>query len=349
MMRAAYIESKGMDSLIVRDFPLPAAPGPNEVVVRVSVASLVWRDLAEAKHASKPFIPGSDACGHVIAVGSGVTRVAIGDRVCPIFAPSWIDGEADPAAYVRTALGQPGADGVLREQMTMSEEVVLKVPDYLTDAEAACLPCAAVTAWRALMVECKLQPGQIVCVQGTGGVSLFVLQLAVAAGCKVIVTEIMPEKLARAQALAGSAWLGGINVKETPSWGKIAKKLAVDPAGINHGCHCMIDVVGGNGLNESIKAMRNTGNLACVGVLDGLQADVNLFRVFQGRLHIHGVSAGSRKDFENMVEFFTAHQLRPVVDATFPLEAIHDAFTHLTQGGHTGKVCVNVTKAESKL
>ena len=343
------MESKGLDNIVVCDMPVPAAPGPHDVIVRVSVVSLVWRDLAEAKHTSKSYIPGSDACGHIIAVGDSVTRVAVGDRVCPIFAPSWIDGEPDPAGYVRTALGQGSSDGVLREQMSMSEEVVVKVPEYLTDAEAACLPCAAVTAWRALVVECGMQPGQIVLVQGTGGVSLFVLQLAVAHGCRVIVTEIFEEKLARAKALAGSAWIGGINVKETPQWGKVAKKMAEDPSGVNHGVHHLIDVVGGNGLNESIKAMRNTGSLALVGVLGGMKADVNLFRVFQGRLHIHGVSAGSRQDFEQMMEFFEAHQIRPVVDSTFQFEQTKEAFLALDKGGHTGKVCVNVTKVDSKL
>jgi len=348
-MRSALVESKGLENIIVQEVSAPAAPGPKEIVVRISVVSLVWRDLAEAKNTKKAYVPGSDACAYVIAVGSAVTRVAVGDRVCPIFAPSWIDGEPDPTGYVKTALGQQTADGVLREQMTMSEEVVVKVPAYLSDAEAACLPCAAVTAWRALMVDCGLQRGQTVLVQGTGGVSIFVLQLAVAHGCRVIVTEIFEEKLERAKALAGAAWLGGINVKENPSWGKIAKKMAVDPTGINHGVHHLIDVVGGNGVNESIKAMRNTGSLALVGVLGGMKADVNLFRIFQGRLHIHGVSAGSRADFEEMMAFFERHQIKPVVDSTYAFDATKEAFLALDRGGHTGKVCINVTKADSKL
>ena len=285
----------------------------------------------------------------MIAVGSDVSRVAVGDRVCPIFAPSWLSGEPDPAGYVRSALGQSSADGVLREQMLVSEEAVVKLPDYLTDAEASCLPCAAVTAWRALVVECGVKPGQIVLVQGTGGVSLFVLQLAVAFGCRVIVTEIFEEKLDRAKAIAGSAWIGGINVRENPNWGKVAKKMAEDPSGINNGVHHLIDVVGGNGVNECIKAMRNTGSMALVGVLAGMKADLNLFRVFQGRIHIHGVSAGSRDDFEKMLEFFAAHRIRPVVDTTFEFSDTQGALKALDQGGHVGKVCVNVTKRDSKL
>eukprot|EP00658_Telonema_sp_P-2_P066388 TRINITY_DN5541_c0_g1_i1.p1 TRINITY_DN5541_c0_g1~~TRINITY_DN5541_c0_g1_i1.p1 ORF type:complete len:320 (+),score=72.84 TRINITY_DN5541_c0_g1_i1:182-1141(+) len=313
-MRIAVVESKGIENIALRHAAPPGPLTPHQVLVQISVASLVWRDLAEANHASKPYIPGSDGCGRVIGLGSGVTRVAVGDRVCPIFAPSWLDGEPDPAGYVRSALGQPSSPGVLQEQMAMSEEVVVKVPEYLTDAEAACLPCAAVTAWRALVVECGVQPGETVLVQGTGGVSLFVLQLAVAHGCKVIVTEIFDDKLAIAQKLAGSAWIGGINCRETPAWGKLAKKMAVDPAGLNHGVHHLVDVVGGSGVNESIKAMRNTGSLAFVGVLAGLEAKVNLFRIFQGRLHMHGISAGSRRDFEQMLEFLEHHQIRPIVD-----------------------------------
>jgi len=242
-MRGASVrEPWGIESVqVVDDLPIPAAPSPHEVLVEMRAASLVWRDLAEAKYAKKPYIPLSDGVGTVVSVGKAVTRCRVGDRVCPIFA-DWISGEPDPAQYVATALGSPTSDGVLRERMLMSEEQVVVMPAYLSDDEACCLPCSAVTAWRALVTEGHLEPGQTVLVQGTGGVSLFVLQIAVAYGCKVIVTSSSDAKLTRAKQLAGPAWLGGINYRQVPKWGKAAKKMAVDPTGKNHGVHHVVEV-----------------------------------------------------------------------------------------------------------
>jgi NADPH:quinone reductase-like Zn-dependent oxidoreductase len=333
-MRAVEIRGAfGLDNLIVAERPDPR-PGFGQVLLRMHAASLNYRDLLTilGKYNPKlklPLVPCSDGVGEVLEVGEGVTRVRPGDRVCPIFAQGWLAGE--PARdKSRSTLGGP-LDGTLAERMVLNEEGLVKVPEHLTDEEAAALPCAAVTAWNAL-TRAALNAGETVLVQGTGGVSLFALQFAKMLGARVIATSSRDEKLALARELGADET---INYRETPEWGARAKELTGGT-----GVDLIVEVGGADTLEQSLRGIRFGGTVSLIGNLSGSDAHVRLPLIFMQHVRVLGIFVGHRESFEVMNRAITLHRLRPVIDRVFPLEESRAAFEHMAAGGHFGKIAV---------
>jgi NADPH:quinone reductase-like Zn-dependent oxidoreductase len=311
-------------------------PGAGELLLRMRAASLNYRDLLmiEGRYNPKqplPLVPCSDGVGEVVAMGDGVRGFAAGDRVCPLFAPRWLAGEPT-RERLRTTLGGP-LDGTLREQMRVDAASVVRPPAHLADAEAACLPCAAVTAWSALVEQGGVRAGETVLVLGTGGVALFALQIAVLHGARVIVTSSSDEKLARARSLGAAET---INYAREPAWGKRARELAGD--GVDH----VVEVGGAGTLAESLRAVRIGGTIHLIGVLAAGEAPLSIVPVFMQQVRVQGVLVGHREAFEAMNRAFGQHQVRPVVDRVFPFDQVPAAFDHLASGAHFGKVCVAI-------
>ena len=335
-MRAVEIPAFGLDHLAFVERPDPV-PGPGQVVVRIRAVSLNYRDLMtiDGRYNPRyrlPLVPGSDGAGEVVAVGPGVTRVAAGDRVMPIFAQRWIAGEPT-RERVRSTLGGP-LDGTFAELAAFDQEGVVRVPEHLSDEEASTLPCAALTAWNALVTEGGLQPGQTVLVQGTGGVSIFALQIARLSGARVIVTSSSDEKLARAKELG--AW-EGINYRETPDWGRTAKELT-GGEGVDH----VVEVGGAGTLDQSLKAVRLGGRISLIGVLASGAAPLSIVPVFMQRVRIQGILVGHRDSFEAMLGAVALHRLRPVIDRVFPFDEVRAALEHMASGRHFGKIVVRL-------
>jgi NADPH:quinone reductase-like Zn-dependent oxidoreductase len=332
-MRAMVLEGgAGLENLkpAERDWP-KAAPG--EVVVRLAAASINYRDLATVTMMAPPraLIPLSDGCGVVEAVGEGVSRVAVGDLVMPGFFPHWVAGRPTPQRLA--ALG--GAlDGVACEAIALTAEGVTKAPAGWDAAQAATLPCAAVTAWRGLIVEGKLTAGETVLVQGTGGVSIFALQFAKMAGARVIVTSSSDEKLERAKAMGADAT---INYRQTPDWASAARQLT-GGRGVDH----VVEVGGAGTFQQSIAACALGGSIAVIGVLSGFVKDLNVAAMFGGNLHINGITVGSRENVEQMVRAIEVADLKPVIDRRFPLEQLPQALALMQSGGHFGKVVIDI-------
>lgn len=333
-MRAVEIRGGfGLDNLAVTERPDPR-PGFGQVLLRMRAASLNFRDLlmVQGKYNPKqklPLIPCSDGVGEVVEIGEGVTRVRVGDRVCPIFAQQWLAGEPT-RDKARSTLGGP-LDGTLAELMAVDQEGLVKVPDHLTDEEAASLPCAAVTAWNALMAA-GVKAGDTVLVQGTGGVSLFALQFAKALGARVIATSSSDQKLARVREMGAGE---GINYRETPEWGARAKELT---GGV--GVDLVVEVGGAGTLDQSLRAVRFGGAISLIGNLAGIDAQVRLTLIFMQHVRMLGIFVGHRESFEAMNRAIALHGLRPVVDRVFPLEESRAAFELMGAGGHFGKICI---------
>jgi NADPH:quinone reductase-like Zn-dependent oxidoreductase len=330
-MKAIEVQGDwGIDHLKAIEQPDPK-PGPGQIVVAMKAASLNYRDLlmVTGKGGAKlPVIPFSDGAGDVIAVGSGVTRVSQGDRVCPIFFQSWIDGPV--AAPKRVAALGGSVPGVLQEKMLLDAEGVTPFPAHLSYLEAATLPCAGLTAWRGLVNEAKVKPGDWVLVQGTGGVSIFALQLAKLMGCKVVVTSSSDEKLAHAKEL-GADHL--INYKTDANWAK----AALEATG---GVDCVIEVGGAGTFNQSLEAAKVGGAIVVIGLLSGVAQQIFVPTIFGKNLHIHGISVGSREQFEAMNAFIAKHKLKPVVDQVYPWLKVQDALQAMKNAGHFGKICL---------
>jgi NADPH:quinone reductase-like Zn-dependent oxidoreductase len=326
----------GLEQLKLVERPEPQA-GPGELVLKMKAASLNYRDLLMVKGQYNPkqplpLVPCSDGVGEVIATGEGVSRFAVGDRVAPIFAPEWISGRPD-YQRLRTTLGGP-LDGVLAEQMVVPESAAVKLPAYLTDEEAATLPCAALTAWTTLVIEGGLKAGDWVLIQGSGGVSIFALQLAKLFGARTIATSSSDAKLERMRELGADK---ALNYKETPKWGREVRKLA-DGRGVD----LIVEVGGAQTLGESLTSVAMGGFIGLIGVLSGNAAPLNFTSVFMKYVRIQGILVGHRDGFEAMNRAFEAAELRPVVDKVFELEDSRAALEHLQSGAHFGKVCVRI-------
>jgi NADPH:quinone reductase-like Zn-dependent oxidoreductase len=309
-------------------------PGPGQITVRMRAASLNYRELLTVQGKGGqyrlPLIPFSDGAGEVAAIGDGVTRVAVGDRVCPTFFQSWFDGRPS-ASYRRLALGGT-RPGVLQEVMLLNAEGVCRIPEHLNFDEAATLPCAALTAWRGLFEEATIRPGQTVLVQGTGGVSIFALQFAKLAGATVIVTSSSDEKLERAKVLGADHT---INYRSVPQWGKAAADWTGE--GVDH----VVEVGGRDTFNQSIEAARVGGTILVIGMLSGFAPKIAMPSLFGKNLHIIGLSVGSRRMFEAMVSAIERNRLKPVVDRTFGFASVPEALRLMERGGHFGKIAIN--------
>jgi NADPH:quinone reductase-like Zn-dependent oxidoreductase len=328
-MKAWLLKDFGLDNLQLGEASTPIAK-ENEILIRVSAVSLNFRDKAivdgiyERRMIPKPLIPVSDAVGIVVAVGSGVTRFKEGDRVNSHLYSKWVDGDPKPNEP-DFCYGAP-LPGGLAEYMILNAESAVKPPAVMTDEEASTLPIAALTAWYAMIDYGKLRPGQTVLVQGTGGVSVFAVQIASALGAKVIATSSRDENLAKVKTLG--AW-EGVNYKKHPDWEKKVLELT-DGRGVDQ----LLDVVGGDGLNQSVAATRVGGHISQIGFLAGQTANLDLMRVIFRQTAIRGIAVGSTRSFECMNEFLEQHQIHPVIDQIYSFEQAQEAYEHLARPAH---------------
>lgn len=320
---------------LVQETRAAAAPGAGQVRVRVRATSLNYRDLIHLRNKAgrdvDGIVPLSDGAGEVVEVGPGVTRFRPGDRVAGCFFQGWISGRFD-LAHHRTDLGG-SIDGMLAEEVVLHEEGLVRIPDHLSFEEAACLPCAGLTAWYALTTRGGFRPGDSVLVLGTGGVSIFALQFAIALGGTAIVTSSSDEKLEHARAL-GMAH--GVNYRSTPDWEKEVWNLT-GRRGVDH----VVEVGGPGTLERSLQCVAAGGQVALIGVLTGFGAPQgSLFPLLARNARLDGIYVGSREDFEAMNRFLAETGLRPVIDQVFPFDRAPEAFDHLESGSHFGKVVI---------
>ncbi|MBW4474254.1 MAG: NAD(P)-dependent alcohol dehydrogenase [Stenomitos rutilans HA7619-LM2] len=326
----------GLDAVTLVERPDPQ-PQAGQVLVKMHAASLNYRDLLVAKGAYgsqevQPIVPLSDGAGEVVAVGTGVSRVQVGDRVAGIFMQTFLAGELT-SEKSKSALG--GAiDGVLAEYVVFDEQGLVKIPAHLSYEEAATLPCAAVTAWNALVAEGQLKAGDTVLLQGTGGVSLFALQFAHLIGATVIITSSSDAKLERANQLGAAS---GINYKTTPNWEEVAWNLT-DGRGVDH----VVEVGGSSTLSQSLRAVRYGGRIALIGVLTGTAGDVKTSAILHKHVCVQGIYVGSRDHFEALNRAIALHKLHPVIDRTFPFSEAKEAMQYLESGAHFGKVVITI-------
>jgi len=336
-MRVFQIEGDwGIDNLRLADRPEPS-PGRGEVLLRMRAAALNARDLIVPERGygratgSLPLIPVSDGVGEVVAVGEDVTRVAVGDRVCPTYFQNWTGGAPTPAAFA-SGLGGP-RDGVMAEFVRLSAEGVCRAPAHLTDEEAATLPCAGLTAWSAVSIHGAIGPGDRVLVQGTGGVALFALAFAKLRGAHVTVISSSDEKRARVRAMGADET---VNYRETPDWTRATRDIVADRGGFD----LIVELGGERTLPLSLRAIRPGGTIALIGVLSGLKLDASLGPVVTRQVRMQGVTVGHRAGFEAMAAAITQHGLRPVIGRRFPFEALREALEHLRTGAGFGKTVI---------
>lgn len=320
------------DNLQLVDRPIPK-PSRQEILIRVGATALNYRDVEIANGTYHtpfrlPLVPLSDGVGEVVEVGVDVTRFKIGDRVCSTFWQRWVGGSFRMAetGYQR---GGP-YDGLLAEYALLDEQAAVLAPKNLTDVEAASLPCAAVTAWHALVTEGGIKAGETVLVQGTGGVSLFALQFARLSGARVIVTSSNDEKLERAKALGAFA---GVNYRRVPKWGDTVLELT-EGRGVDH----VIEVGGPRSFQQSLKACARRGQINVIGYLGGREGTINPLDIFTRQVQVRGIPVGSRESFEAMTRAIEVNDLRPVIDRTFPWTDAVAAIRYLEGGAHFGKV-----------
>jgi NADPH:quinone reductase-like Zn-dependent oxidoreductase len=323
----------GLDRLEVSEQPSPEPPGPGEISVRICASSLNFHDYGIASGhlpTADERIPLSDGAGVVEAVGEGVTEFSAGDAVVSVFFPPWQDGPARIGNFSSTP--GDGVDGYARQQVVLPSTWFTRAPKGYSHAEAATLTTAAVTAWRALVVDGGLKAGDTVLTLGTGGVSIFALQFAKAMGARVIATSSSDAKIERLEALGADHT---INYKAEPQWGKRVKALT-EGRGVDH----VIEVGGPGTLPQSIDAVRVGGHIALIGVLTGAAGEVPTVKLMAKQVRLQGLIVGSRVHQQEMICAIEAMNLRPVIDRTFTLEEIAEAFRYEEAGRHFGKICL---------
>ena len=335
MKRYVIDQEFGVDNLKLVECDIPQ-PGPGEILVRMEAASLNYRDLLMVtgnytRNLPFPLVPLSDGAGEVVALGPGVSRWKEGDRVCGCFFQEWLAGRIT-SEVPKTALGG-AVDGVLAEYTLFREGGVVSLPEHLSFREGATLPCAGVTAWNCLY-QGGLTCGDTVLVMGSGGVSLFGLQLAKAAGARIIATTGSVAKEDRLRELGASEV---INYKTFPDWEKQVLKLT-GGAGVD----IVIEVGGAGTLLQSIKACRMGGQISLIGVLTGQRGEMNPFPAVMKGVSIHGIYVGSREMFQEMNRTLALHRIRPVIDRVFPFGEAREALRHLESGAHMGKVVIDI-------
>ena len=324
--------------LTLAEAPTPT-PGRGQALVRLRAASLNFRDLMiiTNNYGGRPtranLVPLSDGAGEVTAVGEGVSRVKVGDRVAGIFHQKWLGGELQDA-FASSALGGD-LDGVLSEYRLFDEHGLVHLPTHLSFEEGATLPCAAVTAWDALFHSARpTLPGDVVLTLGTGGVSVFAIQFARAAGARVIATSSSDQKLQHAKQLGASDC---INYKTTPAWDKAVKELT-GGVGVDH----VVEVGGPGTLPMSLNAVRRSGFVHVIGLLSGAGGTINPLVLIPRASTMRGVYVGSREMFEAMNRAITVHRVKPVIDRVFDFEDAPAAYEHLKSGKHFGKVVIRI-------
>ncbi|MDH3911702.1 MAG: NAD(P)-dependent alcohol dehydrogenase [Rhodospirillales bacterium] len=336
-MRAYEIQGDGgIDALAPVERETPR-PGPGEVLVRLRASSLNYRDLSTvldplSRGLSLPLIPNSDAAGEVVEVGPGVTRFKPGDRVMGLFFQRWISGGISAEAMA-SALG--GAlDGVLCEHTVLREDGLVALPDHLGFEEGATLPCAALTAWHALVTKGGVKAGDTVLLLGTGGVSLFALQFAKLHGARVVITSSSDEKLERARGLGADET---VNYRQTPAWAEAVRE-ATGGLGVDH----VVELGGPGTLEQSIQATRVGGRISLIGILTGMAGAVNPTPVMRSSLCLQGIYVGNREMCEAMNRAIGLHGLKPVIDRAFDFDEARAAFHLMRSAGHFGKIVVRI-------
>jgi NADPH:quinone reductase-like Zn-dependent oxidoreductase len=328
-------DSWSMENARISSRPDPV-PGPGEVRIKMTASALNYRDLIvpQRGYGSRmntfPLIMLSDGVGILDSLGEGVKHLKVGDRVCPLFFQNWGGGEPDKKKLA-LSLGCE-LDGTMAQFMVLAEDGVALAPLHLDDVEAACLPTAAVTAWRALVTEGRTRPGEKVLIQGTGGVSLFALQFAKMLGAFAIVTSSSDAKLAKVRAMGADET---INYTSTPEWGKRAREIAGGD-GVDH----IVEVGGQGTLPQSLRAIRTGGTISLIGVLAGGNMAIPLGPVVTRHIRMQGITVGSRDDFCNMARAITQCKLHPVIDRVFAFDEIRRALEHLASGQHFGKITI---------
>jgi NADPH:quinone reductase-like Zn-dependent oxidoreductase len=277
-----------------------------------------------------PQIPLSDGAGEIVAVGSQVEGLKIGDRVANTFFERWVSGEGTDQ-QAGTALGA-GRDGVLAEYVVLHQDGVIAIPEHLNYIEAATLPCAAVTAWNALISKGRINPGDTVLTLGTGGVSIFALQFAFLSGAQIIITSSSDEKLEKAKKLGATHT---INYRQNPDWGKIARRLSN-----GQGVDFVVEVGGPGTFNQSVAALRRGGTMGLIGVL-AQGSNISILPVLMNAIRVQGIFVGPREVFSAMNAAITLHQLHPVIDRTFGFDEVPEALRLMEAGGHFGKICIS--------
>ncbi|KRB79438.1 NADPH:quinone oxidoreductase [Sphingomonas sp. Root710] len=337
-MRALTVSAPwGIDSIRLADAPIPV-PGPGEILLRMRAISLNFRDLliANGRHvrgslSESAVIPFGDGCGIVESVGEGVSRAAVGDRVIPTLIPGWITGPPTPGRVAR-ALGM-NMPGLGREYVVISEEAAVRAPDFLTDAEAACLACAGLTAWAALFDGPPLLPGDVALLQGTGSVSLFALQFAKAAGLETVITSSSDEKIDRARRHGADH---AINYRTDSEWAGAARRLTSD-----RGCDFILDMGARGTLAESLRAVRMNGWISVVGMLEA-GSPLDPATLLASAATVKAVLVGSRDMFEAMCRAIDHHRIRPIISEVMPWTEACRALACLQSGSPFGKVVLEL-------
>ncbi|GMV29007.1 MAG: NADPH:quinone oxidoreductase [Rhodanobacteraceae bacterium] len=336
-MKAYHVHpGQNFDGIVPIERTLPP-PGPHEVQVRIRAVALNYRDLMLIRGDynggnSAPVVPASDGAGDVIAIGDQVTRFRVGDRVATTFFAAWVEGRQTPE---KSRLSFGGSiDGTLAQEIVISQDALFRVPDHLDYHEAATLTCAGATAWNALFVEGNARPGGSVLLLGTGGVSIWALQLAKAAGLHTVITSSSDAKLERARQLGANTT---INYTTTPDW-----QEEVLRATGGDGVDIVVEVGGAGTLKKSLLATRMGGTVAIVGGVSGWASEIDPFQVIRGARHVTGIYVGSLVMLEDLARFVALHRIRPVVDRVFPFDQARAAYEHLDSGSHFGKVVIAV-------
>ncbi|WP_205620586.1 zinc-dependent alcohol dehydrogenase family protein [Nisaea denitrificans] len=334
-MKAIEASAFSIDSLSLVERPVPI-PRRGEVLIRVNAVTLNYRDLAVLggtymPSLPMPYVPCSDCCGTVVALGEDVTLFKEGDRVVPCYIQGWRDGKVTQQQRTKQTLGGP-LPGVLREYIAVPADEVIPAPANLSDAEAATLPIAALTAWTCLE-QGGLKSGDRVLVEGTGGVALFALQLAKAAGAEVVALTSTAEKADMLKKLGADHV---VNYRETPEWGA-AVKQATD----GHGADIVVETTGST-LDQSFAAVAFGGFIGVIGFVGGAEVPLNVMQLIGPNVRMEGVVVGSQAGLRDLARAMNLHGIKPVIDSTFPLEKAADAFKHMKQAGHIGKIVVSL-------
>ncbi len=335
-MKVAVAEPLGLEHLKIIERPEPR-PGPGEVLVRLRAASLNYRDLIAinggygSQQKRGDLIPLSDGAGEIVEIGEGVTRWRVGDCVVGCFFASWQGG---PPNAQRLAAPLGGAvDGVACEYRVFHEDTILPMPGHLDFVQAATLPCAALTAWVAIIEQNAINPGHAVLTQGSGGVALFAVQIAALVGATVVATSSSAEKLERLRMLGARHT---IDYREDQNWGQTAFDLTGD------GVDLVIDTGGAQTLSQSFRAVRVGGSVSVIGVLSGAKYALHVPILIAKYIRLQPVIVGSRDQFAAMLKAFERHTVTPVIDRVFPFADLHAALDYLKAGRHFGKVCIAI-------
>ncbi|NQZ53465.1 MAG: NAD(P)-dependent alcohol dehydrogenase [Piscirickettsiaceae bacterium] len=331
--KAIFVNAGGGFNTVTTEQLKVKKPAADEITVRLHANSLNYHDYAVVKGLWAPLerrIPMADGAGEVIDVGENVTEFKTGDRVVSTFFPTWINGE--PVVDGFSTVPGDGIDGYAREYVTSSSTSFTKAPKGWSHVEASTLTTAALTAWRALMCFNTLKAGDTVLLQGTGGVSIFALQFAKMVGAKVIATSSSEQKMERLKAMGADHV---INYREEPNWGVLAKELN-GGVGVDH----VVDIGGGETLEQSVNAVRVGGQISLIGILSGQICEINIVKAFIQQVRLQGVLVGSRSQQQEMIKAIDVNQMKPVVDKVFSLDDMVAAFEYQESNRHFGKICL---------